>query len=58
MHGVQHLVHAPLHLDRWPDPDRASRLVFIVRDLERDRIERSLAAFSRIANPAAAIVAR
>jgi G3E family GTPase len=51
VHGVQHLVHAPVHLDAWPDADRASRLVFIVRGLERDRIERSLAAFNRIANP-------
>jgi G3E family GTPase len=33
VHGVQHLVHVPVHLDRWPDADRASRLGFIVRDL-------------------------
>ncbi len=52
VHGVQHLVHTPVHLDRWPDADRASRLVFIVRGLDRDRIERSLAAFNGIANPA------
>ena len=56
VHGVQHLVHPPIHLDRWPDADRTSRLVFIVRDLDRARLERSLAAFNRIANPAAAIV--
>jgi G3E family GTPase len=51
VHGVQHLVHPPVHLERWPDEDRASRLVFIVRDLDRAVIERSLAAFNRLANP-------
>jgi hypothetical protein len=28
VHAVQHLVHAPRHLDRWPDEDRRSRLEF------------------------------
>ncbi|MCJ2081308.1 CobW family GTP-binding protein [Methylobacterium sp. J-090] len=34
VHGVQHIVHAPVHLDAWPDDDRRSRLVLIVRDLD------------------------
>jgi G3E family GTPase len=51
VHGVQHIVHPPAHLDRWPDDDRRSRVVFIVRGLERDLIERSLAAFSRLDDP-------
>jgi G3E family GTPase len=45
INGVQHVVHAPLHLDAWPDDDRRSRLVFIIRDLSRDLIERSARAF-------------
>jgi len=45
VNGVQHLVHPPQHLDRWPDDDRRSRLVFIVRDLTREAIEESFAAF-------------
>ena len=45
VHGVQHLVHPPIHMAAWPDGDRRSRLVFIVEDLERAVIERSLAAF-------------
>jgi G3E family GTPase len=53
VHGVQHIVHPPAHLDRWPDADRRSRVVFIVRGLERDLIERSLAAFSRLDDPRA-----
>jgi len=47
IHGVQHLVHPPVHLAAWPDADRRSRLVFIVDGLERGAIERSLAAFLR-----------
>ncbi len=57
VNGVQHLVHPPFHLERWPDADRASRLVFIVRDIEQASIERSLAAFNRLANPQAAVTA-
>ncbi|MDP2333452.1 MAG: GTP-binding protein [Reyranella sp.] len=49
VHGVQHLVHLPVHMAAWPDKrpdgDRRSRLVFIVEGLERAAIERSLAAF-------------
>ncbi|MEM7423604.1 MAG: GTP-binding protein, partial [Pseudomonadota bacterium] len=51
INGVQHVVHPPVHLDDWPDKDRRSRLVFIVRDIERAKIETSLAAFNGLANP-------
>ncbi len=33
--GVHHLFHPPSTLPAWPDSDRRSRLVFIVRNLER-----------------------
>ena len=45
IHGVQHLVHPPLHLRAWPDAARQSRLVFIVKGLEQGRIAQSLRAF-------------
>jgi G3E family GTPase len=48
LHGVQHLVHLPEHLARWPDDDHSSRILFIVRGLSREAIERSLAAFARL----------
>jgi G3E family GTPase len=51
IHGVQHLVHPPVHLAAWPDDDRRSRLVFIVRDIPQSEIERSLAAFNRLSQP-------
>ena len=53
INGVQHIVHPPAHLDDWPDADHRSRIVFIVRDMSRRRIEASLAAFNDLANPRA-----
>ena len=46
MHGVQHLVHPPVHMAAWPDDDRRSRLVFIVDGIDPDLIRRSLTAFN------------
>ena len=55
LNAVQHTVHPPTHLPAWPRtwereaeggaPRRGTRIVFIVRGLDRERIERSLAAF-------------
>ncbi|BCX16644.1 MAG: ATP-binding protein [Geminicoccaceae bacterium] len=33
LHAVQHVVHEPIVLGRWPSADRSSRLVFVTRDL-------------------------
>jgi G3E family GTPase len=49
INGVQHIVHPPFHLTAWPDEDRRSRIVFIVRDLAEARILDSLALFNRLA---------
>jgi G3E family GTPase len=51
IHGVQHLVHTPVHMQAWPDGDRRSHIVFIVDDLDSSLIRRSLAAFNRLAAP-------
>ena len=48
INGVQHIIHPPMHLDAWPDGSRQSRVVFIVRGLERALIEDSLAVFNRL----------
>ena len=45
IHGVQHLIHVPVVLPRWPDDDRRSRLVFIVQDLDKTFVERLWNAF-------------
>ena len=48
VHGVQHLVHAPVHLSRWPTEDRQSRLIFIVRGLQAETLKSSLSEFLRV----------
>ncbi|MDP4025101.1 GTP-binding protein [Methylobacterium sp. NEAU 140] len=45
VHGVQHVVHAPLTLPAWPDPDHTSRLVLILRDLDPAFVEKLWDAF-------------
>jgi G3E family GTPase len=49
LNGVQHVVHPPEHIDAWPDDDRRSRIVFIGRGFTGEELERSLAAFNRVA---------
>jgi G3E family GTPase len=34
VHAVQHLMHPAARLERWPDEDPVTRMVFIVRDIE------------------------
>ncbi|MGO4523387.1 GTP-binding protein [Microvirga sp. 2MCAF35] len=45
IHGVQHVIHVPAVLPRWPSDDRRSRIVFIVDDLEREIVEKLWNAF-------------
>ncbi|MDF3060279.1 MAG: GTP-binding protein [Microvirga sp.] len=45
IHGAQHVFHVPAVLPRWPDEDRRSRLVFIVKDLDKSFVERLWNAF-------------
>ena len=48
LHGVQHIMHAPEHLQYWPDADHRSHLVFILRAIEPHHIVRSLQAFQHL----------
>ncbi|WP_230530401.1 CobW family GTP-binding protein [Microvirga roseola] len=45
IHGVQHVIHVPAVLPRWPSDDRRSRIVLIVDDLERESVEKLWNAF-------------
>src|SRR5215218_5471820 len=45
IHGVQHVIHVPAVLPRWPSEDHRSRIVFIVDDLERETVEKLWNAF-------------
>jgi G3E family GTPase len=46
---VQHLAHAPVELDAWPDESRASRLVFITRGIREKYIRDLFAAVRALA---------
>ncbi len=48
INGVQHIVHPPQHLERWPTEDHRSRIVFITRGIDQGRLRRSLEAFCRL----------
>jgi G3E family GTPase len=50
LHGVQHVIHPPVHLEAWPDDDHASRLVFIVQGIDPALLRRSLLAYLRAAD--------
>ena len=46
LHGVQHVFHPPVRLAAWPDGDERTRLVFIVKDIEKNLIEELFRAFT------------
>jgi G3E family GTPase len=46
---VQHLAHPPVELERWPDGDRRSRVVFIARNLSERQVKGLLAAVRAVA---------
>jgi G3E family GTPase len=45
VHGVQHVFHPPARLERWPDDDHRTRLVFITRDLPESTVRELFQAF-------------
>jgi G3E family GTPase len=53
LHGVQHVFHPPVLLPEWPSADRRTRMVFITRDLPKEAIEKTFAAFAEAAGDAA-----
>ncbi len=46
---VQHLAHPPVELDRWPDGERMSRIVFIARNLSEKAVKDLFAAMRAVA---------
>lgn len=47
--GAQHVVHPLTRLDRWPDGDETTRLVFVLRDLDPAYVQALWDAFAKIA---------
>ena len=43
VHGVQHVFHPPIELERWPSADRRTRMVFITRDIDPEELRGTLA---------------
>ena len=46
IHAVQHAFHPPVRLDKWPDGDERTRIVFITRDISQTQMEGLLKAFT------------
>jgi G3E family GTPase len=46
VHGVQHVFHPTARLERWPDDDHRTRLVFITRDLPQRTVQDLFEAFT------------
>ena len=45
VHGVQHVFHPTARLERWPDDDHRTRLVFITKDLPERTVREMFDAF-------------
>jgi len=45
---VQHLAHPPIELERWPDENRQSRVVFITRNITEQQVRRLFAAIAAL----------
>jgi G3E family GTPase len=51
VHGVQHLFHPTVRLERWPDDDHRTRIVCIVRDIDPRKVQELFDAFLGAAAP-------
>ena len=46
IHGVQHIFHPPVMLEKWPSEDKRTRIVFIARDLDEAALRDTLKMFT------------
>jgi G3E family GTPase len=56
--GAQQLLHNLSWLERWPDADRRSKIVFITQGFDRAEVEDMIAVLDRVASRTAAARAR
>lgn len=52
--GAQHLLHNAVWLERWPDEDRRTRIVFITRNMRPSDLEEMVTLLDRVATRTAA----
>jgi G3E family GTPase len=48
IHGVQHVFHEPIELEKWPSDDRRSKLVFITRNISKDSLIEHFSAWNKV----------
>lgn len=48
LNGVQHVIHPPQHLQKWPDGEQTSRVIFITEHIRPEEILGSLQAFHEL----------
>jgi G3E family GTPase len=56
LNGVQHIIHPPEHLSKWPSEDKRSRIVFIMQSIKPEEILDSLKAFQHVLGSEANLV--
>jgi len=47
IHGVQHTLHPPVHMNDWPGDLETSKLVFILRGLDAERLKQGFNRFQQ-----------
>ncbi|KRF51325.1 hypothetical protein ASG98_26250 [Bacillus sp. Soil531] len=47
LNGVQHIIHPPQHLDFWPEGENVSHIIFILREINTDKLSDSLFSFQK-----------
>ena len=55
---VQHLAHPPVELEKWPDANRQSRVVFITRNISERQVRELFAAIRALIDPCPGSAAR
>ena len=58
LQGAQHLLHNLTWLDKWPDADHRTRIVFITQNMPKADLEEMVSLLDRVANRTAAARAR
>ena len=48
--GAQHLLHTMTWLDRWPDDDHRTRIIFITQGIARDSLSDVISVLDRVSS--------
>lgn len=56
INGVQHIIHPPEHLDRWPNGKKFSHFILIMRSIQPEVVEQSLRSFQSLLGSTAEMI--